>query len=83
VKLRQLGANQTEVELTSSLTVFFSYQTPVACNVAGEGFYKSVEFHSRTTSKHITQWLNGAHAIARPQAYFDGLVETTRAKEGL
>ena len=41
MKLTPIAANQTEVELADGTTVFFSYKTPVAAHVPGEGYYKT------------------------------------------
>lgn len=76
MKLKPIAANQTELELPSGVTVFFSYKTPVACHVPGEGYFKTDCRWSRTTSKHVGQFLarNGAHSCAeRPQSFFDSL----------
>ena len=75
MKLNPLGSNRNEVEF-GDVTILFSYKTPVACHVAGEGFYRTDKQWSRTTSKHIGQWLraNGSgNATIKPQAYFDNL----------
>ena len=94
MKLRQIGSNQTEVVINNTInkaftdfatdyTVLFSYQTPVACHVAGVGFFKTTKKWSTTTSRHINKWLfeNGiqpldkthAGVIALPQEAFDNL----------
>ena len=39
-------------------TVLFSYTTPVAAFMPGVGFIKTEKTFSRTTSKHITKWIN-------------------------
>lgn len=56
MNLTPLGANKTELEI-GDLTILFSYKTPVAYHQAGIGYAKTNKFWSRTTSKHITQWL--------------------------
>lgn len=53
---KSLGANQTEINLGSGVTVFVSYQTPVAAFVSGRGYLRTTG-NTRTTSKHITQWI--------------------------
>jgi hypothetical protein len=74
MKLRVLGSNQTEVE-TKGFTVLFSYNTPVACcDNSGKGFFKTSKKWSKTTSKHINLWLNGAKATEKDQSFFDSLV---------
>ena len=64
-------------ELGTGTTVFFSYQTPVAAHIPGEGYVKTDKQWSRTTSKHIGQFIarnGGSGAIkVMPQAFFDNL----------
>ena len=78
VKLKQVAPNQTEVELTDGTTVFFSYSTPVAAHVPGEGYCKTDKQWSRTTSKHIGQFIarNGGSGktVEKPQSFFDQMV---------
>ena len=59
MKLKVLGANRTEIELPSGLSVLYSYSTPVAVHVPGVGYLKTETRYSVTTSKHIGQWLDG------------------------
>ena len=80
MKLIPVAANQNEVELSSGVTVFFSYQTPVAAHVPGVGYVKTDKQWSRTTSRHIGQFLrrNGFSGnmdmlTVKPQSYFDTL----------
>ena len=56
MNLRPIRANMTEVEV-GNITVLFSYKTPVAYHEAGVGYAKTSKYWSRTTSRHITQWL--------------------------
>ena len=77
MKLNPIAANQTELELASGVTVFFSYKTPVACHIPGEGYAKTNKSWSRTTSKHISQFIarnGGSGAVSiKPQSFFDSL----------
>ena len=77
MKLNPVAANQTELELPNGTTVFFSYKTPVACHVPGEGYAKTDKRWSVTTSKHIGKFIarnGGSGAVqVKPQSYFDGL----------
>lgn len=77
MKLLPIAANQTELELANGVTVFFSYKTPVAAHIPGEGYVRTEKRWSVTTSKHIGQFLtrNGARdpAAIRPQSFFDSL----------
>jgi hypothetical protein len=78
IKLNPIGANQTEVELNNGDTLFFSYKTLVAAHISGQGFLKTTEHYSKTTSKHINQWLtrNGAtldKVVNVEQKYLDAI----------
>lgn len=66
MRLRKLGPNETEVEI-GEYTVFFSYNTPVAYHKAGEGYFRTSQFYSVTTSRHINAWLSGTKALEIPQ----------------
>ena len=57
MKLTKLGPNKTELTLHDGTVVFFSYKTPVAALIPGEGWVRTDEKYSVTTSKHINQWL--------------------------
>lgn len=74
MKLKTLGNNRTELHTCSGAIVFFSYSTPVAAQLAQGGFIRTSTNYSRTTSKHITQWLQGAHAREVAQSELDALV---------
>lgn len=72
--LKSIGSNRTQVEVNGH-TVFFSYNTPVAANLKSGGFVKTRTKYSVTTSKHITQWLDGANAEAVDQSEIDALLQ--------
>ena len=81
MNLKSLGANKTQVEFTNKedqrVRVLFSYQTPVAAAILkadGQHFYKTEQYYSRTTSKHINSWMPADDAEAMPQEFFDELV---------
>jgi hypothetical protein len=50
-------ASATEIELSNGTTVLVSYSTPVAAFVPGRGYVQSEEHYSRTTTKHIRDFL--------------------------
>ena len=59
---------------TDNFTILYSYDTPVAClEIATGKYYRTNEFYSVTTSKHINQWLNGKRAVSIDQSFFDNL----------
>ena len=55
MQLTPIASNMTEVE-TSEARILFSYRTPVAAYIFGEGFVKTEQYWSVTTSKHINKW---------------------------
>ena len=73
MKLERLGTSKSLLTLSSGSEIFYSYDTPVAAQVAGE-LYKTKEYYSRTTSKHITQYLNGRDAEEVEQSFINQIV---------
>ena len=54
IKLNPIASNQTELEKPDGTIVFYSYATPVAAFVPGQGGLATTKKYSRTTSRHIT-----------------------------
>jgi len=73
MQLTPIASNMTEVE-TSEARVLFSYRTPVAAYVFGEGFVRTAKWWSVTTSRHINKWIDGVPTKEVPQTYLDNLV---------
>ena len=61
VELNPISKNVNELKVGETEGLF-SYKTLVAVDT-GTGIFKTNEYHSRTTSKHINQWLGAAKAI--------------------
>ena len=78
MKLKIIGANQTEVQLSDhyETQIFFSYEQAV-CVRNANGCFVTTEKYSRTTSKHINKWISGLSNIIKmvPQSKIDNLVE--------
>ena len=74
MQLTPIASNMTEVE-TSEARILFSYRTPVAAYVFGEGFVKTDKWWSVTTSRHINKWLDGGTPKEVAQTYLDKLVQ--------
>lgn len=78
MKLEQIGSNQTQI-IIGEIVILFSYNTPVAAvnKSNGTGLALVTETkHSKTTSKHINQWLKTKSFSGiekKPQTYFDNL----------
>jgi len=69
MKLKHIGPNQMELCIGKHV-ILFSYETPVAVKI-GDKFYRTETIHSKTTTKHINQWLNGNPASFLSQNWFD------------
>ena len=78
MKLKLIGANQTEVQLSDhyETQIFFSYEQAV-CVRNADGCFVTTEKYSRTTSKHINKWIANLSNIIKmvPQSELDKLVE--------
>ena len=77
MQLTPIASNMTEVE-TSEARILFSYRTPVAAYVYGDGFVRTEKWWSVTTSRHINKWLDlryGETAKEVSQTYLDNLVQ--------
>lgn len=62
MKLKQLGSNMTELHFNNGTIVLMSYETPVAAILNQSSLFgnciETDKKWSRTTSKHITKWIN-------------------------
>lgn len=76
VKINVIGNNMTLVHLPRA-TVLYSYETPVAAYVSGRGYVRTADKFSKTTSRHISEWLKGALSTAEtiPQSEIVELTE--------
>ena len=73
--LRQLGSNQTELSLNNGNSIFFSYETPVAGFDSEDGFFRTETYYSKTTSRHINQYLRDVDDVKEvPDQYIVDLV---------
>lgn len=68
MKLRTIGNNQSVLTFKSGIQLLFSYETPCAVFVPGEGYKRTAEFVSRTTQRHIAEWIGDNQSVAIPQA---------------
>ena len=85
MKIKSIGKNQTILTFKSPeisiypkhITVFFSYETPVACYIGEQGYFKTREKFSTTTTKHINKWLESEKAETihvKEQSFFNNLI---------
>ncbi len=80
MKLKSLGANQTELILNDGSQILFSYETPVCVRTEAMHYGQmqtrvcvTTEKYSRTTSKHINNWVANLSDIIQmvPQSEID------------
>jgi hypothetical protein len=73
MKLNPIKSNMTELEVNGN-SILFSYKTPVA-GYDDQGAFRTSEWFSMTTTKHINQYLGGKD-VGRvvEQSYIEGLV---------
>jgi hypothetical protein len=57
IQIKHPGANQVIVRFNGGGEVLFSYGTPVAGFIPGQGYVRTAENHSRTTNGHIRGYL--------------------------
>jgi len=76
MKLRQKDANATELHFKNGNIFFFSYDTPVAARINSK-YYKTSEYHSATTRRHMNRFLHGdtVNATEKPQYFFTEEIE--------
>ena len=75
MQLTPIASNMTEVE-TSEARILFSYRTPVAAYVFGEGYVRTEKWWSVTTSRHINKWIGKDVTTEEvSQTYLDKLVQ--------
>ena len=71
--LNPVGSNMNEVVIEGKY-ILFSYKTPVA-GWDESGAFRSGDFFSVTTSKHINKYLGGKDVGRKvPQSFIEGLV---------
>ena len=74
MKIKQVGSNMTKLSLPNGTDVLFSYETPVAAYVPAEGYVRSWQRYSVTTTRHVNKWLNGHDSREVPQSFIDALI---------
>lgn len=57
MKLKPIASNMTELHDNKGNVILFSYETPVAAFIQGQGYIKTAVHYSSTTTRHITKWL--------------------------
>ena len=80
MELKPSGSNMTTLTLNDGTEILFSYETPVAGfgrvaeGQCGNCFFRTDKWYSKTTTRHITKYLDGARAIEAPHEQILNLV---------
>lgn len=77
MKLNPIGSNCNEIEV-GGLLILMSYQTPVACYSDDGGYKRTSKKWSKTTSKHINNWMKGWKGTEESQEFFDSLLDEVK-----
>ena len=73
MNIKPITANLTEITTSSKDQILVSYSTPVAARIEGV-YYKTSQKFSKTTSRHISKWLESIKATEKEQSFFDNLL---------
>lgn len=83
MNLNPIKTNMTEMTIGDN-KILFSYKTPVAIQNRFGLIFVTEKFWSRTTSRHINEWLKlrnlnipGSN-FEMPQEYFDNLINEVK-----
>ena len=73
MKIKKLGSNKMTFSF-DKYEILVSYETPVACYYNNGECIRTNKNWSRTTQKHITQYLSGLKAKKVEQSVLDNLL---------
>ena len=76
MELKTLAANRTLLIFNKGITeILFSYETPVAGYSNKLGWIKTEEYYSKTTTRHINQYLGNLNHTIVSQSVIDDLLK--------
>lgn len=67
----KVGSNIYESKLLNGSVLFWSYNTIVAANLFDQGYVRTEEHHSATTTRQLNKWLSGLEYKTVTQKYLD------------
>ena len=73
MKIKKLGSNKMTLSFPDK-EILVSYETPVAARFKNGDCIRTSKNWSRTTQKHITQYLSGLNAKSVDQSVLDNLL---------
>ena len=74
MKLIRFGSNQNLVIINDDTEIFYSYKTAVAGKIKGK-YYKTNEWYSRTTTRHINNYLGKLKYLECNPSFFESIVD--------
>lgn len=74
MKLCEIGPNQI-VMIVRGNYVLCSYNIPVAAHVPSIGYFRTTKKFSKTTTRHINNWLDGINALCVTQDSIESLAK--------
>lgn len=65
LKLKRVSSEACKELIVGNNSILFSYETPVAIHIQGDGFYvrEAYNKYSPTTTRHISQFVTGAKRL--------------------
>ena len=75
MKLIPYGSNQNLVEINKDTEIFYSYKTAVAGKIKGK-YYKTNQWYSRTTTRHINNYLGKLKYYECDPSFFKSITDT-------
>ena len=76
MELKSLAANRTLLIFNRGITeILFSYSTPVAGYSNKLGYVKTNEYYSKTTTRHINQYIGGKDHTVVSQSVINDLLK--------
>ena len=73
MKVVSLKRNLTEIHKSNGDVILVSYSTPVAASTL-DGFIRTKEYYSKTTSGHINKWIDDRKVEYVEQSVLDGML---------
>ena len=74
MQLIPYGSNQNLVIINDDTEIFYSYKTAVAGKIKGK-YYKTNEWYSRTTTRHINNYLGKLIYTECDPSFFESIVD--------
>jgi len=77
IRLNPIAKNQNILITDNGCQILFSYETPVAM-INKYGSYKTEQFYSTTTSRHINKFLKGLDVTTVKQENINNYLEISK-----